>query len=261
MKKKKLLIVHNSYEIIKKIQNEYEENEFIKVVGTAIDGQALLKLNNLDNYDIVIVKNALSYITGLYALEILLKTTKQRPSIIILITPFINEFVHNKCSSLGIDYIPDFNIECNKIIDIINYAQLNKLNQSKLYFDTSAEIILLLKQLGLLRSYLGYTYFEYTLNVMFENNVNIYKKMQEIYKMISEHFEVTSTSVEKAMRSCIKSSFSQNNTFYARILFGHNIDSSDFPSTSIFIQVCIKTLKELKQTIINNNIRNSVRKI
>ena len=55
------------------------------------------------------------------------------------------------------------------------------------------------------------------------------------------------------MRTCIKSSFSYNYGYYASLLFG---DDNIYPSISMFIQTCIKVLKEQKiiLLIIKSNI-------
>ncbi len=259
MRKKRVLLAHNSYEFINKVDQFFQVDSLYTLTSYALNGEELVNKINLDNYDMVIVKNALTYITGLYALEVLLSKTKQRPDFVILITPFLNEFLINKCERLEINYLHDLNINLSELPNLLFNLEIKNLVKNKSYFDSQMEIISLLKKIGLLKTYVGYSYFEYVLNYMLEKSENIYKSMKNVYYTISGHFNVSATSVEKAMRTCIKSSLSQSQGFYARMLFGHH--ENDFPSTSVFLQICIQTLKEQKSQIINNNLKGSLRKI
>lgn len=258
MFKKRILIVHNNQEYLQKIVSFFNEKELYHM-ETVINGDALMRLNCLDAYDFVIVKDAIAEISGLNAIEKLLKNTYKRPNYIILITPFNNNFIKSKCESL--DIIPIYNVKMsiNELYHLLNILELEGDMKNKKYFEPQLEIINLLKKIGLLKVYIGYTYFEYVLNLMLESSENIYKYMKNIYEIVANHFHVSPSSVEKAMRSCIKSSFSQNYGYYAKMLFGYS--ENDYPSTSIFLQVCIKTLKEIKNCIITNQINSSIRKI
>lgn len=259
MENKHVLVAHNNMDFIKQLADYFQQEELYTISEYALDGQELLNKVNLDDYDIVIVKNALTYTTGLYALASLLQKTKKSPEYIILITPFISNFILNKCKNLGVYCMHNLDIRVNKISNLLLDIEIKKSADNATYFDYQMEIIKLLRQIGLLKVYLGYTYFEYVLNIMFEIGDNIYKSMKEIYEVISIHFNSTPSSVEKAMRYCMKSSLGKHRNFYAKLLFG--CQANDYPTTSIFLQVCIKTLKELKNTITTNNYNKSYRKI
>ncbi len=255
MGNRRVLIVHNKMEFIKRLAYYFQQNELYNISEYALNGKELLNKENLDDYDIVIVKNALTYTTGLYALASLLLKTKKKPGYIILITPFISDFVLHKCQSLGIYCIHDLDIKVSNISNLLLDIEIKKNAENTTYFDCQIEINKLLRQLGLLKIYLGYTYFEYALNIMFEIGENIYKSMKEIYNIISMHFNATQSSVEKAMRTCVKSSFEKNRNFYSKLLFG--CQDNDYPTTSIFLHICQKTLIELKNTITTNNYNKS----
>lgn len=263
LNKKKVFVVHNNMDYINKVNQFFLKGDGYTLVDYALDGQTFVKKCNLNNCDIVIVKNALTHITGLYALELLLEkdNIKDRPKHIILLTPFINKLIIDKCSQLGINHVKTFELQINKFPELVMELDLIEENKNKLYFDKQMEILKLLRDIGLLRTYIGYTYFEYILNIMLDQSEYIYKPMHFLYKLIANHFKVTNTSVEKAMRSCIRSSLLRNDSYYAKMLFGYSYEKKEFPSTSIVLQVCIKTLKEQKNIIINNNMQNSLRKI
>ncbi|QVK18094.1 hypothetical protein KHQ81_14905 [Mycoplasmatota bacterium] len=259
MRKKRVLVAHNNIEFIELLRQCFLENDLYTLSDIALNGQELLNKVSLDNYDIVICKNALTQVTGLYALEGLFSKTKNKPEIIILITPFINDFIRNKCQKLNIDYIQGLDVNISEIHQLLCHLGIKKTVEGKKYFESQIEVINILKKIGLLKTYIGYAYFEYVLNIMLEKSENINKYMKTIYHMVGQHFNVSATSVEKAMRTCIKSSLSKSDGFYAKMLFGYYEDK--YPSTSIFLQVCIKTLKEQKNMIISNNIGRSTRKI
>lgn len=261
MKKKKILLAYNNSDLIREFSRLLNVNGVYELKDYVLDGEDLMRVGSFDPYHIVIVKDALMHVSGLYAIESILENTEHRPELILLLTPFLNDFIIQKCGELGIKYKGDNVSNAYSILDIIYKYDIENSSKNKYYFDVQYEIITLLKKIGLLRSYLGYTYFEYALNIMFEKSENIYKSMKDIYTLIARHFDVTATSVEKAMRTCIKCSLTKNDNYFARTIFGYDVKLRDFPSTSTFLQVSIKMLKEQKFAIINNNIHKSIRKI
>lgn len=242
MDKKKIYIAHNSIKFIKNIENTLNDEEFI-LSGYALNGNEFVKIKNLDLYDVVIVKNALTNITGLYALEYLLNNTENRPGKMMLLTAFKNDFVNYKCEELGINHICYVETSAEKISSWITTFDNHK-NMDGKYYDKSDNIIQYLKDIGIIRKYLGFKYLEYILYVLLEKKEYLHKSMQELYTIIATHFNVSSISVEKAIRSCLKSSFVNNDSSYASKIFGYNKNKKDYPSTSLFIQISIKTLKE-----------------
>lgn len=259
MKRKTILFAHNNRKLIEKFRTYCEEHDLYHLTDYVLNGEELIKLHNLNNYDIVIVKDALTQVPGIYALETVLRNTKKRPELIILLTPFTTEFITAKCVQLGLINFIDVNISMEELYNTINKLEINNILDNQTFFDPQRAVINLLKKIGLLKVYIGYTYFEYILNMMLENSENLYKRMQTIYQMIGEHFNVSTASVEKAMRTCIRSSLSKSDGFYAQMLFGNHHDS--YPSNSIFLQVCINTLREQKSYIVNKQFQKSLRKI
>lgn len=230
--------------------NKYFQNRGLYTVSNyVLNGEALMNLGSLDLYDIVFVKNALTQVTGLYALQNLLMKTKNKPETIILMTPFLNDFIVEKCEEMDIKYIYNLDMNIEEIHDIICRLEIENIVKGKKAYDQHIEIINFLKQIGLLKTYIGYSYFEYVLNTLMGSSENLNKYMTSIYQMVADRFEVSPSSVEKAMRLCLKSSLSKSDNFYAKMLFGHQGDN--IPSTSMFLQVCVKTLKEQKNYIMN----------
>lgn len=247
---KSILIAHNNKDFVEQAKLFFQEKKIYRIDKCLKDGNELLKLKHLDDYHIVIVKDTLTEVSGLFALEKLLKKTKSRPEYIILLAAFFNSYVINKCKKLGIIAVNSYNITIDDIFDYFYTIEVEKDVKDKEQFCPQVEIDNLLKKIGLLRTYVGYTYFDYVLNMTFaENTINL-KGMNNIYHAIAEHYNVSISSVEKAMRSCIKSSFTKNYGYYANLLFGHN--NEDYPTTSTFLQVSIRTLKERRSLILNN---------
>jgi CheY-like chemotaxis protein len=261
LRKKRIFIAHNNEELILQFSKLVDVNGVYEVKDYILNGDECKRIESFDQYDIVIVKDALTYMSGLYMIQHLLENTTQKPELIIILTPFINHFIASKCSQLGIEYRSMNISNAYGLIDLIYKYDLENMHAEKHFFDIQYEVISLLRKIGILRSYIGYSYFEYILNKMFHKGEIIYKPMKEIYQMIAQHFDVTYVSVEKAMRTCLRSSLIKNNNVFTRSVLGLSEESHDFPSTSTFIQVCIKMLKEQKIAVINNNIKRSIRKI
>jgi|SRR5690554_5732480 len=255
MNERKIIIAHNNRKFIEKAKLFFQHNNRYIIDKIVKNGEELLKVNNLNEYNIVICKDALTEVSGLYALEKLLINTKKYPDYILLITPFTNNFVLSRCSKFGIVPIRNIKISIEDLYKVIYKQAIKQDVKGKKLFNPQIEIENILIKVGLLKTYLGFKYFEYILNVILSNNESDFKYMKNIYSVIAEYFKVSSLSVEKAMRTCIKSSFANNYGYYASLLFGSN---KVYPTTSIFIQVCTKILKEQKNYIVNSKIRDTI---
>lgn len=249
MNGKRILVAHNNRKYIEEIK-QFFQNKDRYILDTIVKtGDELLKLKALDDFDLVIVKDALTEVSGLYALKELIYNTKRLPDNILLITPFLNDFVLSRCKELGIMPIRNMRLSLGDLYKIIYKQTIEKEARNKKVFEPEIEVNNLLNKLGILRSFIGYKYFEYVLNYLLSNDNNDFKYMKNVYDLIAKYYKVSSISVEKAMRTCIKSSFSHNFGYYASILFG---DNNINPSISTFIQTCIKILREQRNYIINN---------
>lgn len=260
MRKKKVFLAHNNEEIIEQFSRLVSRSGIYELVNYVYDGEGFETIESFDTYDIVIVKDALTYMTGIYMIKKVLKRTKNRPELIVVLTPFSNDFIRGICSELDIVYRNLAITSGYDLMDILYKYDLKEGIRHKKVFDTQYEIITMLKKCGLIRRYIGYKYFEYILNIMFNDPELINKKMKELYVIIGDHFNVSPASVEKAMRVCLKQSLKNNNNYYVRHLFGlrENEELKGLPSTTTFIHVCLNILKEQKTYIALKDVKNGV---
>lgn len=246
MKKRSIFIAHNNRELIAQFKAVIENNHLYQLTDYVYDGMMFANIPSFDAYDVVIVKDALTHVSGLYMLESTLKRSKKKPGLMLLLTPFTSSFITSKCGEYGIIYK---NVEVTNAYNLLDLIYKYDECKLKAGSDIQFEIIHLLKRIGILRKYIGYTYFEYILNLACQNAKIIDLPMKDIYRMIGEHFNSSPLNIEKAMRTCLKASFATNCNAYARSLFGITLEDESYPSNGNFIKVCIKVLKERNRSV------------
>lgn len=255
MNERKIIIAHNNRKFIENAVLFFSDNNRYIIDKIVKTGEELLKIKKLDDYHIVIVKDALAEVSGLYALRKLLENANKYPDHILLITPFLSKFVLDSCDKFGITPVSNIKASMEDLYKIIYKQEIEKDFKDKKVFNLEEEVNNLLRKIGILKSYLGYKYFEYVLKIILSNNESSFKYMKNIYQITANYYNVSPLSVEKAMRTCIKSSFSNNYGYYASLLFGKY---TTFPTTSTFVQICAKILKEQRNYVINNQIREAM---
>lgn len=258
MRKKKVFLAHNNPALVEEFAALLSRSGLYELVGYAYTGEGFEMIESFDLYDIVIVKDALTYMPGIYMVKKILQRTTIRPELILVLTPFSNAFIRNLCQSLDIIYRNVAVTNAFHLMDLLYKYDLDEGGRHKKVFDTQYEIIMMLKKCGLQRRYLGYKYFEYILNLMFHDPNLAKKKMKELYALIGEHFHASPASVEKAMRICLKQSLRQHTNYYVRTLFGigEHPNQQTLPSTTTFIQVCLNRLKDQKTYVALKGMKN-----
>lgn len=256
MKKKKVFIAHNDLALIDQFSGLLARSGIYELEDYVIDGEAFSNIDSFDRYDIVLVKDALTHTTGLYMVKKVLQNTTIMPEVVVILTPFSSGFIRTLCHEMNVLYKNIAVTSAYHLMDILYKYDLTDGYRNKQIFDSQAEIIALLKKCGLIRRYIGYAYFEYIINRMFNESEFINSPMRDIYKKVADHFKVSQGSVEKAMRVCLKVSLIKNGNLYVRMLLGINekTKEDELPSTSTFIRVCIKTLKEQKSLVMMNSL-------
>ncbi len=67
----------------------------------------------------------------------------------------------------------------------------------------------ILRQMGIFSAYTGYYYLAYAINLVLEDEDYLFCATKRLYPDIADHFEVSTSSVEHAMRSLITNFWDQ----------------------------------------------------
>src|SRR5690606_22377463 len=157
-RKKKVFLAHNNPALVEEFAALLSRSGLYELVGYAYTGEGFEMIESFDLYDIVIVKDALTYMPGIYMVKKILQRTTIRPELILVLTPFSHAFIRNICQSLVVTFRSAAVINVFHLMDFLYKTDLDKRARHNRVFDTQNDKILMLKKSGLHRCYLGYKY-------------------------------------------------------------------------------------------------------
>ncbi len=238
--KTKLLVVDDNVAMVELIKEYFRESKEIEVSLTAYDGEEALKiiLNEEDKYDVIILDLIMPKKDGLYVLEQLKKSKKQKN--IIVLTSYNEQDTIRKVSEYGVKYFMlkpfDFKEFENKILDITkdknNKSQVIDLHSHNIQIS----ITRILHQLGIPSHIKGYQYIREAISLVYNNPSLIGGITKELYPEIGHKYKTSVSRVERAIRHAIEVSWNRGDWSLMEDIFGHSVDIDKAkPTNSEFI--------------------------
>ena len=238
--KTKLLVVDDNVAMVELIKEYFRESKEIEVSLTAHDGEEALKiiLNEEDKYDVIILDLIMPKKDGLYVLEQLKKSKKQKN--IIVLTSYNEQDTIRKVSEYGVKYFMlkpfDFKEFENKILDITkdknNKSQVIDLHSHNIQIS----ITRILHQLGIPSHIKGYQYIREAISLVYNNPSLIGGITKELYPEIGHKYKTSVSRVERAIRHAIEVSWNRGDWSLMEDIFGHSVDIDKAkPTNSEFI--------------------------
>jgi len=249
--KKRVLLIHNDMAFVERFGQLLSNNAIYELAQESYweDG-ITFPVKHFDAYDIVIAKDAIRYNSGLYLIKEALKHTRQVPQLVLLQTPFLTAFMERMVGDLNITCLEQATEDVYSLIDALYSYDLSILEELE-QFDLSYEINRLLAKCGMPKERIGYKYHEYLLYLMFSEKRYVIHSTMEVYEEVAQAFETTMLGVEKALRSCLKTSVEVADNYFLHRLLGLTQGEPDELSTTVsnFIMVSLKYLKDRKRVV------------
>ncbi|MCI8540049.1 MAG: sporulation transcription factor Spo0A [Erysipelotrichaceae bacterium] len=270
----KVYIADDSMDMIHSLKEELHKHQVYRVIGSACNGEQLLRELHGKHVDILLLDLIMSKKDGISVLREL-KENQIQADHIICTTPFINELIVSQVQQFRVDYlmvkpfelsqlIEKLNIitglnQQSKISTIMNPAQSEDERERLLKLELESEITSLLHEIGIPAHIKGYMYLrtailETYLNVDFLGQIT-----KVLYPEIARKYATTSSRVERAIRHAIEVAWNRGNIDAIDDIFGYTISASKAkPTNSEFIAMISDKLR-LEHRLKNKSLSMSYR--
>ena len=226
--------------MVELIKEYFRESSKIEVALTAYDGEeALEKISNEeDKYDVLILDLIMPKKDGLYVLEELKKSKKQKN--IIVLTSYNEPDTIRRVSEYGVRYFMlkpfDFKEFEKKILELIEGNKMQSQVIDLHDHNIQISITKILHQLGIPSHIKGYQYIREAISLVYTNPSLIGGITKELYPEIGQKYKTSVSRVERAIRHAIEVSWNRGDWGLMEDIFGHSVDIDKAkPTNSEFI--------------------------
>ena len=238
MEKIKVLMIDDNVNLTQMVEDYFEDNAKIEIVGKAYDGEEGLKIIKEGSlkYDLIILDLIMPKKDGMGVLKEL-KEAKIISNIIVA-TSYNAPDTIRKVSEYGVNYyiLKPFELSDleDKILDTFTISGKKTIN----IFNNNLQISIskMLHELGMPSHIKGYQYIREAISMVYDNPDIVGGITKELYPELASKFDTTVSRVERAIRHAIEVSWNRGDWDLMEEIFGHSVDIDKAkPTNSEFI--------------------------
>ena len=238
MEKIKVLMIDDNVNLIQMVDDYFEDNSKIEIVGKAYDGEEGLKIikEGTLKYDLIILDLIMPKKDGMSVLKEL-KELNINCNVIVA-TSYNAPDTIRKVSEMGANYyilkpFDMYDLE-ERIIDTV--SELDKRTINLFSNNLQKSISKLLHELGMPSHIKGYQYIREAISMVYDNPEMVGGITKELYPELATKFDTTVSRVERAIRHAIEVSWNRGDWDLMEDVFGHSVDIDKAkPTNSEFI--------------------------
>lgn len=253
----KVLIADDNKDFVDILQEYFERQEDMFVVGKGYNGLETLELISSESPDVVLLDIIMPHLDGLGVLEKLAETDylENRPKIIML-TAFGQESMTQKAVQLGADYfiLKPFDLEtlANRIRQLFSNISVSMPNSTLGAYqqplvrsrNLDLEVTNIIHQMGVPAHIKGYQYLRDAILLVINEISLLGAITKELYPSIADKYETTPSRVERAIRHAIELAWDRGNVEMMNKFFGYTINiERGKPTNSEFIAMIADKLR------------------
>lgn len=247
MEKIKVLMIDDNVNLVGMVEDYFEDNSRIEVVGKAYDGEeglAIIREGQL-KYDLIILDLIMPKKDGMGVLKEL--KNDERSENIIVCTSYNAPETIRKVSEYGVNYyiLKPFSLADleEKILESFDDAK-NSKSINLLSSNLQINISKMLHSLGMPSHIKGYQYVREAISMVYANPEIVGGITKELYPELASKFDTTVSRVERAIRHAIEVSWNRGDWDLMEEVFGHSVDIDKAkPTNSEFIVTVADKLK------------------
>lgn len=247
MEKIKLLMIDDNVNLVGMVEDYFEDNSRIEVVGKAYDGEEGLEIirEGKLKYDLIILDLIMPKKDGMGVLKEL--KNGDRNDNIIVCTSYNAPETIRKVSEYGVNYyiLKPFSL-AQLEEKIIESFEESKNSKSINLFSGNLQINIskILHSLGMPSHIKGYQYVREAISMVYTNPEIVGGITKELYPELASKFDTTVSRVERAIRHAIEVSWNRGDWDLMEEVFGHSVDIDKAkPTNSEFIVTVADKLK------------------
>ena len=238
MEKIKVLMIDDNVNLVEMVNDYFEDNPRIDIVGSAYNGDEGLKIikEGKLEYDLIVLDLIMPKKDGIAVLRDLKENNINRN--IIVATSYNAPDTIRKVSEYGVTYyilkpfdLPDLE---DKILDTLTTSSKKSINI--LSNNLQISISKMLHELGMPSHIKGYQYIREAISMVYDNPDIVGGITKELYPELATKFDTTVSRVERAIRHAIEVSWNRGDWDLMEEIFGHSVDIDKAkPTNSEFI--------------------------
>lgn len=261
MEKISVCLVDDNKELILLMEDYFNEQVDIDIIGSAYDGKECLKMVQELQPDVLVLDIIMPHVDGLAVLQVLREMELSKPPKVIMLTAFVQEDVMKKAVDLGASYfiLKPFDLEnlANHIrqvqdrnISILSSATTHSVTNYLIpKKDLEADITNIIHEIGVPAHIKGYLYLRKAITMVYEDIELLGSITKVLYPDVAKHFNTTASRVERAIRHAIEVAWSRGNIESISSIFGYTINVSKAkPTNSEFIAIIADRLRLERKT-------------
>lgn len=238
MEKIKVLMIDDNVNLVEMVNDYFEDNPRIDIVGSAYNGDEGLKIikEGKLEYDLIVLDLIMPKKDGIAVLRDLKENNINRN--IIVATSYNAPDTIRKVSEYGVTYyilkpfdLPDLE---DKILDTFTTSSKKSINI--LSNNLQISISKMHHELGMPSHIKGYQYIREAISMVYDNPDIVGGITKELYPELATKFDTTVSRVERAIRHAIEVSWNRGDWDLMEEIFGHSVDIDKAkPTNSEFI--------------------------
>ena len=247
MDKIKVLMIDDNVNLVGMVEDYFEDNSRIEIVGKAYDGEEGLEIirEGQLKYDLIILDLIMPKKDGMGVLKELKK--EERSENIIVCTSYNAPETIRKVSEYGVNYyiLKPFSLADleEKIIESFEDTK-NTKSINLLSGNLQINISKMLHSLGMPSHIKGYQYVREAISMVYSNPEIVGGITKELCPELASKFDTTVSRVERAIRHAIEVSWNRGDWDLMEEVFGHSVDIDKAkPTNSEFIVTVADKLK------------------
>lgn len=253
MGKIRVCLVDDNQELVRVMEDYFETQQDIEIVGVAHNGRESLELLTNTSPDVVILDIIMPHMDGLAVLKEMRDLNFKKQPQVIMLTAFGQEDVMKKAADLGASYfiLKPFDLEylADQVRQVYGKPRIERKtakhpDHKQKKFDLEASITNIIHEVGVPAHIKGYMYLREAIAMIF-NNVELLGSITKVlYPDIAKKYNTTPSRVERAIRHAIEVAWSRGNIDSISELFGYTVSSSKAkPTNSEFIAMVADHLR------------------
>jgi len=245
-----LIIADDNHNICQLLQNYFEGQNDINVVGVAYNGLEAMELLQTQEPDLIILDAVMPNLDGLGVLERLNALTSMKRPKVIMLTAFGQESLTNQAMMLGVDYFIlkpfDLDILGKRIRsltqDTVSAQPQYSSSVSPIVkavgreLNLFAEVTTVMHQIGIPAHVKGYQYIREAILMVVVDVSLLGAVTKELYPDIAKKYDTGASRVERGIRHAIELAWERGHTDTLKRIFGYSMNiERQKPTNSEFI--------------------------
>jgi len=248
----KLIIADDNRNICQMLQNYFQGQEDLTIVGVAYNGLEAIELIQTQEPDLIILDLVMPHLDGLGVLERLNARTTMKRLKVIMLTAFGQESLTHQAMTLGVDYfiLKPFDLDIlgkrvkSLTLDLPTSAPAQYSAISPVVttggseLNLVAEVTNVMHKIGIPAHVKGYQYIREAILMVVDDVSLLGAVTKELYPGIAKKYDTAATRVERGIRHAIELAWERGQTDALKQIFGYSMNiERQKPTNSEFIAV------------------------